>query len=280
MTRALRLRRGAPNAADLALLVALAVIVLPIAWMTLAAFRQPRDLIEPGVPITFTFSNFHDLFAAGSTFTHQALNSLEIVVGTTVLCTVIGSLGGYSLSQMSWRRSAVALVVSVIGLIQLAPPITLVPGEYVTLSQFGLLGTVRGLILLNTMFVLPIATLLMKVYFDGLPVELRESGLVDGASEFMVFRRIMLPLAAPGLAVVTIFTAILAWNEFLFGLTMSKGASSAPLTVWIATVVQSYSIQWTDLAAAGVISSVPIILIAVFANRFVVSGLTAGAVKQ
>lgn len=269
-----------PAVADVVLLGLVATVLVPVVWMILNAFRFQRDIVGPGLSLHLTLTNFRALFAAGSTFTHQFGNSLEIVLGTTVLCVGIASLAGYSLSMLEWPRRFVYLVLSVAAVMQLVPPITLVPGLYVTLSQLGVLGHVTGLILLNTIFVLPIATILMKVYFDSLPRELRESALVDGASELRVFWRVISPLAAPGIATVAIFTAILAWNEFLFGLTMSSGPSSAPLTVWIATLVQSYTVAWGQMAAAGTIAAVPIIVIAIVANRFIVSGLTGGAIKQ
>jgi len=102
---------------------------------------------------------------------------------------------------------------------------------------------------------------------------------VDGASEFRAFRVVILPLVRPGLAAVGIFVAIMAWNEFLLGLTMTSGGESAPLTVGIASLVQPYSVTWGQMAAAGTIAAVPIIVLAIFANRQIVSGLTGGAVK-
>jgi len=126
---------------------------------------------------------------------------------------------------------------------------------------------------------LPFATILMKVYFDRVPLELREAALMDGAPEWRVFSRVMLPLAAPGAAAVAIYTAIMAWNEFLFGLTMTAGGTTAPITVGIASLVQPYEIAWGQMAAAGALTAIPIIVIAIVASRRIVSGLTRGATK-
>jgi ABC-type glycerol-3-phosphate transport system permease component len=108
---------------------------------------------------------------------------------------------------------------------------------------------------------------------------LREAALVDGASELRTFLRIVLPLVRPGLAAVGVFTGIMAWNEFLFGLTMTSGGVTAPLTVGIASLVQEYEVAWGQMAAAGALAAVPIIVLAMVANRQMVAGLTGGAVK-
>jgi multiple sugar transport system permease protein len=147
------------------------------------------------------------------------------------------------------------------------------------LNAMGLLGTVWGLIIVNAFFNLPFAVLLMSSYFQGLPEELREAAVVDGASEWRAFRSVMLPLVKPGLSSVGVFVAIMAWNEFLMGLTLTSGGQTAPITVGIAGLLQPFVVTWGELSAAGVVAAIPIILMAVFANRQIVSGLTAGAVK-
>jgi ABC-type glycerol-3-phosphate transport system permease component len=204
---------------------------------------------------------------------------MVIVVGTVFLCLTVSALAGYALSRLHLARPLTLVLLAVAGFLPLVPPMTLVPGLYVTLASFGLLGTLQGLILLNTLFNLPFAVLLMKVYFDPVPGELREAGLVDGASEFNVFWAIMLPLVRPGLAAVGVFTAIMAWNEFVMGLTMTSGGRTSPLTVGIAALVQPYQMVWGDLAAIGTVAAVPIIALGILANRQIVAGMTGGAVK-
>lgn len=264
---------------EFVLLCACIVVIAPIAWMAYTAFRFQRDIISRGLGGSLTLLNFHELFGVGSYFGQELVNSVEIVIGTTVLCLAISCLSGYSLSKLGWSRKLTLTVLVIVGLLQLIPPMTLIPGLYVTLSQFGVLGSISGLILLNTVFNLPFAAVLMKIYFDGLPGELREAALVDGASEFAAFWRVNLPLVKPGVAAVGIFVAIQAWNEFLMGLTLTTGGPNAPVTVGIANLVQPYSVQFGQMAAAGVIAAFPIIVLAILANRAIVAGLTRGSVK-
>lgn len=255
------------------------LILAPIAWMAYVAFQTPRQINEPGFDFSFSLYNFEQLFREGSDYGQEVLNSLLIVAGATTLCLVCGSLAGYSLSQLDWSNRVIYAVLGGAALLQLIPPMTLVPGLYVTLLNLGLLDSLWGLIALNTVFNLPFATILMKFYFDSLPGELREAAAIDGASESRTFLGVMLPLAGPGIGAVSIFIAIQVWNEFLFGLVFTSGGADAPITVGIATFVQPQALQFGPMAALGLVTAIPIIVLAIVANRQIVAGLTQGAVK-
>jgi multiple sugar transport system permease protein len=192
---------------------------------------------------------------------------------------VIGSLAGYALSKLAPPRWLVVPALVVAAFIPLVPPITLVPGLYLLLNELGLLGTVWGLILVNAFFNMPFAVLMLTSYFSSIPDELREAAMVDGASPWRSFVSVMLPLVRPGLAATGIYVGIMTWNEFLMGLTLTSGGTTAPLTVGIAGLLQPYAVTWGELSAAGTVAAIPIILLAVFANRHIVAGLTTGAVK-
>ena len=271
-------RRFRP-AVDVPLLALLAVFVLPIAWLVVLSVQPGRDIVSPDWVFGFTLDNVAELLGPGRPFAAQLVNSLLIVAGTIVLCLVVGSATGYALSRLEMARWVTLTLLAVSAVLPLIPPMALVPGLYVTLNSLGLLGTVLGLVLLNTVFNLPFSALLMKVYFDGVPGELREAAVVDGASELRVFVQVMVPLARSGFAAVAVFVGIMAWNEFLMGLVMTSGGRTSPLTVGIASLVQPYEVAWGPMAAAGTLATVPIIVLAVVANRQIMSGLTGGAVK-
>lgn len=254
-------------------------VLLPIAWMVLTALQAPRAIISPGWGIELSAYNFASLFAEGASYARQLVNSLVIVLGALVGCLAVATLAGYSLSKLRWSRKFTYSLLGAAGFLQLVPPMTLIPGLYATLHGLGLLGSLQGLILLNIVFNLPFATIMMKVYVDAIPDEVRESGLVDGASEFHVFRTLVIPLVSPGLAAVGVFVAIMTWNEFLMGLTLTSGGTTAPITVGIAGLVQPYQIEFGPMAAVGTLTALPIIVLALFANRQIVAGLTRGATK-
>ena len=265
--------------AELVLIAAIAATIVPILWMVALSFQPLKNIIGADIVAGFSLSNYTDLLSPGNPLLAQLGNSLVIVVGTVLLCLVFGSLAGYALSQLVIPRAVLLPLLALTAFIPLIPPMVLVPGLYATMSSFGLIGGTLGLVILNTVFQLPFAALLMKVYFDGLPATLREAALIDGASEAIAFRSVMLPLVKPGLASVGTFTGIMAWNEFLFGLTMTSGGVTAPLTVGIASLVQPFEVAWGQMAAAGTLAAIPIIIITIIANRYIVAGLTAGAVK-
>jgi ABC-type glycerol-3-phosphate transport system permease component len=282
-SRAHRPRAANPRvslAAELTLAAAMLVIIAPVVWLVVLAAQPQADVVSAGWRFGFTTRNVTSLFGAGEPYVAQFTNSVIIVVGTVALCLGGGSLAGYSLSRLGWSRRTTVTILGATGLITVIPPMTLVPGLYVTLNSVGVLGSVAGLIFLNTVFNLPFATVLMKVYFDRVPGELREAALIDGASEARTFARIMLPLAAPGAAAVAIFVAIMSWNEFLFGLTMTAGGTTAPLTVGIAGLVQPEGVpRFGEMAAMGAIMVMPVLVIAAVANRWIVAAISQGAVK-
>ncbi|WP_240720785.1 carbohydrate ABC transporter permease [Pseudarthrobacter sp. NamE2] len=255
------------------------ITIVPLIWMIFISLQKPRVIISMGWGAEFAVDNFAEIFDPRAVFGGQVINSILLVISATAITLVISALAGYSLSQLQWSNRVVVTVLSVSALLQVIPPMTLVPGLYATLTNYGLVNSLTGLILLNTVFNLPFATIMTKFYFDTIPGELRESAAIDGASEFGAFRTVMLPLAAPGIAAVAIFTAIQVWNEFLFGLVFTTGGSQAPITVGIAALIQPQEIKFGAMAAVGVVTAVPIILLAIVANRQIVAGLTGGAVK-
>lgn len=264
---------------DLALAVAIVATLVPTALLFYNAFRYSRDIINPGRLSAPTLYNVRALFEGFTDFPRLLANSMLVVVFATAFSIVIGLLSAYSLSKYSWPRSFTTIVLGLAFFVQLVPPVALVPSFYIILNNAGLYDTRLGLILVNTVFNLPFAIFLLKVYFDGVPTELREAALVDGAGEVAAFWRVMIPLAAPGIAAVAILVGILTWNEFLMALSLTSTPDAQTITVGIATFIQPYQIRYGEMTAASAIASVPIILLAVVAHRFIVAGLTGGALK-
>lgn len=265
--------------ADLPLALVLLAFVVPIIWMLVLAVEPDRIIISPAWSFEFTPSNVLALLAEDQPFKAQMLNSIAIVLGTVALCGAAATLAGYSLAKLHLPWWLKLPLLGACAVLPLLPPMALVPGFYVTLAQLGLLGSIPGLIILNTVLNLPFATLLMKLSFDEVSPSLREAAMIDGAREVRVLFQVILPLVAPGLATMSLFTAIMTWNEFLMALTMTSGGTTAPLSVGIASMVQPYDIRWGQMAAAGSLAVVPIILLSLVANKKIIAGMTRGAVK-
>lgn len=263
---------------EVALGLVLVLTIIPIVWTTLLAFLPNRAIVSSEWQWPFWLGNFEAVLEDG-VFLAQVGNSILIALGTVAICLAIGSLAGYSLSRLRPPRWLTLPALLIAGFVPLVPPMTLVPGLYILLGELGVLGSVWGLVLVNAFLQLPFAALLMMSYFSAVPEELREAGLMDGASEASVFWRIMLPVVKPGLAAVGVFSGIMAWNEFQMGLTLTSGGVTAPVTVGIAGLLQPFAVTWGELSAAGTLAAIPIIVMAIFANRQIVAGLTAGAIK-
>ena len=272
--------RGRIVLTELGLLIAIILTLMPIGWLFWSSLKYHRDIINLDNPTTFTLNNYMTIFSGSSRFPTLFLNSLGVVFFTTVLCVLIGSLAAYSLSKFRWPRTFTATILGASLFIQLVPPIALVPAYYVILNTFYLYNSVTGLILVNTVFNLPFAIFLLKVYFDSIPDDLKEAALVDGCKDAGVFWRVMLPLAAPGIGAVTILVGILAWNEFLMALSLTSTPDAQTITVGIGTYVQQYSVRYGEMTAAAAVATIPIVILAALAHRYIVTGLTGGAVKE
>jgi len=275
--RRIRLNRANPLV-EIAVIAIMAVTLIPIVWTVILAFLPNRAIVSSSWEFPFWLGNFAKLLD-DRVFVTQISNSIIVALGTVTACLVLSSLGGYALSKLDPPKWLLLPSLILTGFIPLIPPMTMVPGLYVFLDQIGILGSLSGLIVVNTFFNLPFGVLLMTSYFNSIPDELQEAAVVDGASDGRVFYSIMLPLVRPGLSAVGVFVGLMTWNEFLMGLTLTTGGGTAPVTVGIASLLQPYAVTWGELSAAGTLAAVPIILMAVIANRQIVAGLTSGAVK-
>jgi ABC-type glycerol-3-phosphate transport system permease component len=263
---------------EIILLVALIFALFPVGWLLWNSFKYHRDIVSVTNPLTFTLSNYMELFS--TEFPKLFLNSLGLVFFSTVLCLLIASLAAYGLSKFPWPRSFTAIILGVAFFVQLMPPITLVPAFYAIANSLRLYNSVTILILVNTVFHLPFAIFLLKAYFDRVPTDLKEAALVDGCTELRAFWRIMLPLAAPGIGAVTILVSILSWNEFLMALTLTSTPDAQTMTVGIASFIQDFYIRYGLMCAAAGVATIPIIILATVAHRYIVAGLTGGALKE
>jgi len=263
--------------AGAAYLVAI-IFLLPYLEMLLIAGRPNNELGQPTIfPSHFTFSNFTTLWS-GSGLGGSIGTSLQIAAGATVIVLLVALPAAYCTARRKFRgRGAFLLLVLATQMFQPAAMLVGVQREFV---NFGIPPTL-SLIIINAGFNLAFAVWILNAFFSSIPVELEEASMVDGLGRVGALMRITLPLAAPGIVTALIFTFISAWNEFLVALTLSLGESPSqqPLPVAINNYIGEYSVDWGHLFAAGLVATVPVIILFAFIERRVVSGLTAGAVK-
>jgi multiple sugar transport system permease protein len=254
------------------------IFLLPYLEMLVMAGRPNNELGDATIlPRHFTFSNFTTLWS-GSGLGGSIGTSLEIASGATVLVLLVSLPAAYYTARHRFRgRAAFLLLVLATQMFQ---PAAMLVGLQREFTDFGWTSTL-SLVIINAGFNLAFAVWILNAFFGSIPVELEEAAMVDGLGKVGALLRITLPLAAPGIVTALIFTFISAWNEFLVALTLSLGeqTSQQPLTVAINQYIGEYSVDWGHLFAAGLVATIPVVILFVFIERRVVSGLTAGAVK-
>jgi multiple sugar transport system permease protein len=275
----LRARRWLPFA--LALL-AVAIVLFPVYWMVVTSLlpssvvlsRHPPLLPPPG---RISLAAFVEVFSRRPVLT-WILNSALVVGGSTAVSLTISALAGYSLSRFHTPAQKVAGAALL--LTKMLPGSLIVIPFFVMFTTAHLIDTRLGLIVANVAVGVPFATWMMKGFFDTLPRELEEAAAIDGCTPLLALWHVILPLARPGLAACGIYLAIVAWSEFVFARTLVTKADLWTVTVGLQSFVGEYLVDWPALMAAGVISLVPMFVLFLLLEPFLVSGLTSGAVKQ
>jgi multiple sugar transport system permease protein len=276
----MRTRKLAFTAAHrLALLGYIAFALFPLFWL-LKVSVTPNDLLySEGVrmwPSRATLEHYAFVIAH-SAFPTFFRNSLIVAGSTAVAVTILASLAGYALSRFRFR--AKYWIVTLMLITQMFPLVMLVAPIFKMLSPLGLTNSLTGLIIVYTAFNVPFATFLMQSFFDGIPKDLEEAAMIDGATQFVAFRQIILPLTLPGIAATLGFVFTAAWSELLFALMLISGNDAATFPVGLLTFVSKFSVDFGQMMAAGILALIPACLFFLLIQRYLVQGLTAGAVK-
>ena len=263
----------------LALLLAALIVVAPFVYVVSAAFRTQISLMMGQLWFTPVLMNVREvLFSKTSDFVLNFKNSLIVALATTVLCLFCATLAAWSLHRMRWPRWLVHGFLLWALIFHLIPPIALAGAWFTMFRQIGLENSLVALILAHTTLNLPMALWLMAVFIAEIPKELEEAARIDGASTPALLVRIVTPLVAPGLVATGVLVFIFSWNEFAVALNLTF-RQTATIPVAIAKYAQEYEIQYTQMAASATLSIVPAFLLLLLGQRFIVKGLTAGAVK-
>lgn len=272
-----RARRVLPYAG-----VALVVVycLAPFYWMVVSAFRRPQDQFQNTlVPARWSTENFRAVFGGHNGFGRALLNSLVVAGSTTVLMLLIGMATAYALARLSFRGKN--LVLGVIIATTMFPGISQIVPLLKLFTNIRWINTYQAMVVPSLGFALPLGIWLLTTFFRQLPFELEQAAMVDGCSRGQAFRKIIVPLAAPGVFTTTIITFMTAWNEFIIALSMTTDKDMQTATVAISkfTGVSGQDQPFGTQMAAGVIVTLPLILVVLVFQRRIVAGLTAGGVK-
>jgi arabinogalactan oligomer/maltooligosaccharide transport system permease protein len=267
-----------------ALIALVAVVLYPVLLVCKKAFEPGRSfaLSASPLPHDVTTQHFTDLLASRGghgelLFLRHATNSLVVALATTVVGVVLSCTAAYALSRFRFPGRKMGLTTFLV--VQMFPATLLLLPLYVILDKLGLLNSLVGLVLVYSTTAIPFCVWTLKGYFDTLPRELEEAARIDGASQWTIFRKIMLPLARPGIAVTGLFSFMTAWNEFIMASTFLTDESKFTLPVLIQSSVGKFSADWGMFAAGAVVTSIPVMVAFYVLQKYLVGGLTAGAVK-
>src|SRR3954451_16843885 len=271
------IRRWAP-------LIGVGVIVLyclaPFYWMVVSAFRRPADQFSNSfIPRPFSIQNFKDVFSANNGFQRGLLNSLIVAGSVTILTLIIGMIAAYTLARLDFRGKN--LVLAIIITTSMFPGISLVVPLLKLFINIHWINTYQAMIVPSLSFALPLAVWNLTAFFRQMPQELEQAAMVDGCTPAQAFRKVILPLAAPGVFTTAIITFIAAWNEFLIALAMTNSPSyqTAPVAISKFSGAAAFVAPFGSQMAAGVIVTVPLLVLVILFQRRIVAGLTAGGVK-
>ena len=265
--------------AHAALVAAAACVAVPVIWVVLAGFRTQISLLSGAFWFTPVLKNFREvLFSKTSDFLLNYLNSLIVGALSTLICLVAATLAAWSLHRMPWPRWFLHIFLGWALVFHMFPPLALASAWFTIMRSIGLDNTLTAVILAHTVLNLPMALWLMGVFVRDVPVELEEAARLDGATTPVLLWRVVLPLIAPGLAATSILTFVFSWNEFGVALTLTM-KQTATVPVAIAKFAQDYEILYTQMAAAAALSILPALVLLIIGQRYIVAGLTQGAVK-
>ena len=264
-----------PRAAWTVAVPYLAFFLLPFGWLVLTSLWPDAELAR-ALPSGLTLENYGAALGGGG-LSRAIANSLLVGLSTTALSLLLAAPAAFAVARLEFpgRRALLGLALA----ISMFPPIATAGPLYMGLRAAGLLDTLPGLVLPYASFSLPLALWLLTTTFRSLPVELYRAARVDGCTPVGAFRRVLLPLAAPGLGTSALLVFVFAWNELLYALTFVTTPSRRTVPVALALFAGEFRDPWVVLAAASTVATVPVVLVAVAFQRRVVAGLTAGAVK-
>ncbi len=259
--------------------VAVIYALLPVVWIASLSLKEPATLADGDfVPREWTLENYSGIFAT-SEFTRALINSIGIALIATLLAVVLGTMAAYAVARLDFPGKRLLIGVSL--LIAMFPPISLVSPLFNIERALGLFDTWPGVIIPYMTFSLPLAIYTLSAFFREIPWDLERAAKMDGATPFQAFRRVIAPLAAPGVVSTAILVFIFCWNDFLFAisLTSTTDARTVPAAIAFFTGSSQFEQPTGSIAAAAVVITIPIIVFVLLFQRRIVAGLTSGAVK-
>jgi multiple sugar transport system permease protein len=261
--------------------VIVVIYLFPVYWMVATSLKTPTDIFASPpqfIPLEPVLTAYKEAVFTNSVVQKAMLSSLVIATGTMLLTLALATPAAYALARLRLRGSGVVILLLVLS--QLLPAIVIAGPLFVMFSRFHMTNTFQAMILADVSVTLPFAVIILRPYFLTVPRELESASMLDGSTQFGAFRNIVLPLVLPGLVTVAAFSFLMAWGEFIFALSLNLKESIQPLTVALNSFVGQYGTEWNKMMAVATTIALPIVIIFIALQRFIVSGITSGATKE
>lgn len=256
------------------------IFIFPLYWMLVTALKTQVEIFSIPTPLwpeNLIFDAFAKQLSTSGDTLRGFKNSLIISCGATVISTVLAIPASYGLAR--FRFGARKALVLFFLITQMLPSTLVLTSLYIMFSKLGLLNTYMAPILADATLGIPFSIIILRTYFVSIPKELDEAAKIDGCSHLSAFVKIMLPIAKPGIVVAAVFSFVYAWGDLIYGITFITNPNMRPITSSIYNYVQQYQTLWNSTMAFGIIAITPVVLIFIFMQKYIVSGLTNGAVK-
>ena len=259
------------------LIHAVSLVLLPVLWI-LDVAMSPGNILGGDIGVSdWTGEHFSKMLDGDSSFWIWMRNSLVVSIGTTLMGLALAVPAAYAFSRFRFGGREASMFVFL--LVQMFPGIIILVPYFLVMKSLGLLNTSLGLILAYSVTALPLCVWMLKGFFDTVPRELEEAALLDGCNQFQVFWKVVLPLSLPAVAVTALFSFLAAWNEYLLALTFNTSNDMYTLPVGLASLISSTGQAWGDFAAASLLVSIPVVILFIVFQKFLIQGLSAGSVK-
>jgi multiple sugar transport system permease protein len=257
------------------------VYLFPVYWMVASSLKTQADIFEKPpqfFPVNPTLGAYRDAVFNNEVVLRSILNSIIIAGGTTILTLLIAPPAAYALARLRPRGSGIVVLAMLIS--QLLPAVVVAGPLFVMFSRIDLINSYQGMIIADVTATLPFAVIILRPYFLSVPRELESASLVDGSTQFGSYFRIVLPLIRPGLITVAAFSFLIAWGEFIFALSLNLNDKLQPITVATNKFIGQYGTQWNLLMATATAVAIPIVIVFLALQKYIVGGLMTGATKE
>lgn len=256
------------------------IMLFPIYWIIVSSFKTNAEIFASPptfIPKVFTISTYTEQFIGKNNILISFANSCKIAISSMILSCILAVPAGYGLARFKMRGKKFFIILFLIT--QMLPVTLILTPMFLVYKNLHILDTAIAPILSDTTISVPFVVLILRTYFLGLPKELEDSAKIDGCNTFTAFTRIMLPISYPGLIMTAAFSFLFAWGDLAYSLTFISTAEKRTMTAGIYNFMGKYGIQWNKIMAFGVLLVTPVVLIFIFLQKYIVGGLTNGAVK-